>query len=206
MKMKAYINIFKGLTALFVLLMMAYFQAWQNQTAWVYLGLHGSYGILWVLKSRFFPDKSWERSIHWLVGLGIWLALAFYLIAPWLLISRFIQHAGWFLAFCIFMFVLGVFLHIASDMQKFTALRIKPERLIQDGLFKRLRNPNYFGELLIYGSFALLSWHWIPFLVLAAYLGSYWIPKMLRKDRSLSRYPGFDEYKRKSKLFIPYLL
>ena len=30
---------------------------------------------------------------------------------------------------------------------------------------------NYFGELLIYSAFALLSMHWIPWLVLLAVLG-----------------------------------
>ncbi len=206
MRMKFYINIFKGLTAPFVLLMMAHFDAWGNKTAWVYLGLHGSYGAIWVLKSRFFPDKTWERRVGWLVGVGIWGALAFYLIAPLMLISRSVQNPGWYLALCISIFIIGVFLHIASDMQKFTALKINPENLIEDGLFKRVRNPNYLGELLIYASMALLSLHWAPFLVLGLYLVLYWIPNMLRKDRSLSRYPGFEEYKKRSKLFIPYLI
>ncbi|MDF1501257.1 MAG: methyltransferase, partial [Anaerolineales bacterium] len=83
---------------------------------------------------------------------------------------------------------------------------MKPEHLIQDGLFRRVCNPNYLGELLIYGSLALLSSHWAPFLVLAAYLTLYWIPNMLRKDRSLSRYPEFEAYKRRTKLFIPFLI
>jgi steroid 5-alpha reductase family enzyme len=206
MKMKVYINLFKGLTGIFILLMMAYFDAWRNQTAWVYLGLHGSYGVVWVLKSYFFPDRSWERKISWLLGLGIWIALACYLIAPYLLISEACQQAGWYLAVCITLFIVGIFFHIASDMQKFTALKMKPEHLIRDGLFKKVRNPNYFGELLIYGSLALLSYHWAPFLVLGLYLILYWIPNMLRKDRSLSRYGDFTEYKNNSKLFIPFLI
>lgn len=206
MRMKFYINIFKGLTAPFILLMMAHFDAWQNQSAWVYLGLHGSYGVLWVSKSRIFPDKSWERKISWLTGLGIWVALASYLIAPWMLISSGVQHPGWFLAIFIALFVLGAFLHFASDMQKYTALKSQPEHLIEDGCFKIVRNPNYFGELLIYGSLAALSLHWAPFVVLALYLALYWIPNMIRKDRSLSRYPGFEEYQKRSKLFIPYLI
>lgn len=206
LKMKSYINIFKGLTAVFVLAMLAYFDAWQNQTAWVYLGLHGSYGILWVLKSRFFPDKSWERPIRWYLGLGIWAALALYLVAPLLLIALSIQHPGWYLALCIAIFVIGIFLHIASDMQKFTALKIKPDHLITDGLYRHTRNPNYLGELLIYGAFALLSFHWIPFLILGLFISIYWIPNMIRKDRSLARYPDFEEYKQSSKLFIPFVV
>jgi hypothetical protein len=32
-----------------------------------------------------------------------------------------------------------------------------------------------------------------------------WLPNMYKKDKSLSRYPGLPAYKRKSKLFIPFL-
>ncbi len=37
--------------------------------------------------------------------------------------------------------------------------------LITDGFFARTRNPNYLGEMMIYGSFAALSMHWIPSMV-----------------------------------------
>jgi hypothetical protein len=32
------------------------------------------------------------------------------------------------------------------------------------------RNPNYLGEILIYASFAILSWHWLPSLVLGGWV------------------------------------
>lgn len=57
MKVKDAINLHKGLTFFFVLgLMLAY----QNFTlgAWVYLSLHSTYGFLWLLKDRIFPDLS----------------------------------------------------------------------------------------------------------------------------------------------------
>ncbi|MGD8632548.1 MAG: DUF1295 domain-containing protein [Anaerolineales bacterium] len=206
LKMKNYINIFKGLTAIFVLGMIAFFDAWQNPAAWIYLGLHGSYGIIWVLKSRFFPDKSWERKISWFLGLGIWAALSLYLIAPLMLISRSVHPPDWYLAVCIAIFVLGVFLHLASDMQKYTALKLEPNHLVKDGLFEHVRNPNYFGELLIYGALAMVSYHWAPFLILGLFITLYWVPNMIRKDRSLARYPEFEDYKQSSKLFIPFLV
>jgi hypothetical protein len=77
--------------------------------------------------------------------------------------------------------------------------------LITDGLFAYSRNINYFGELLIYGSFAALSMHWFPVLYLALFVGAYWMPRMLAKDKSLAKYPEFAEYKKRSALFIPYL-
>ena len=205
MKQKYFIDSHKGITFLAILLLMAYFNQWQNPTAWIYLALHGTYGILWVLKSRIFPDKQWETDRGLWYGLFIWAGLSLYWIAPFLLTSRGVQAPAWLLALCVSMYTLGVFLHFAADMQKHIELKYNPGHLITDGLMSRTRNPNYLGELLIYLSFSLLAVHWLPVLVLALYVAAAWFPFMLKKDKSLSRYPEFAEYKRKSKLFIPFL-
>ncbi|MEM8778910.1 MAG: steroid 5-alpha reductase, partial [Cyanobacteria bacterium P01_G01_bin.49] len=58
MKTKHPINLHKGLTLFVVLgLMIAYDNF--SLAAWVYLALHGSYGIMWLLKDQLYPDKSW---------------------------------------------------------------------------------------------------------------------------------------------------
>jgi steroid 5-alpha reductase family enzyme len=90
-------------------------------------------------------------------------------------------------------------------MQKHIALQLRPGRLITTGMVARCRNMNYFGELLIYLSFALLAMHWIPLLILLLVIVVVWLPNMRRKDRSLARYPEFEAYGRRSKLFIPFL-
>ena len=56
------INFQKGLTAPFVLALMALYGNFST-TAWVYLALHGSYGLLWLMKHKAFPDARWERRI-----------------------------------------------------------------------------------------------------------------------------------------------
>jgi steroid 5-alpha reductase family enzyme len=98
--------------------------------------------------------------------------------------------------------ILGVFLHYVSDAQKYFTLRYH-QGLIDDGLFARSRNTNYLGELLIYGSFALLSMHWQPFVVLAGFFFAIFLPNMHRKDQSLSRYDNFEAYRSRSGLLIP---
>jgi steroid 5-alpha reductase family enzyme len=102
------------------------------------------------------------------------------------------------------LFGLGVFLHFSSDMQKYTALKLNPGHLVMDGLFSKSRNMNYFGELMIYLSFALLSMHWIPLLFLFLFILIIWIPNMLKKDKSLSKYEEFKNYKTKTKIFLPF--
>jgi len=191
-------------------MLINFYSAFDNTTIWIYLGLHGTYGILWVLKSFIFPDKTWDQKTNFAYGLVILSGLSLYWISPWLIVSGYfnggdmIVAPNWLISIVIFMFGLGVFLHFSSDMQKHTILKTNPGTLISDGLFKRSRNINYFGELFIYLSFALLAMHWIPILILAVFMIIVWVPNMLRKDKSLSRYKEFEDYKNKSGMFFPF--
>jgi hypothetical protein len=205
MKQKHFIDSHKGATSLAVLILMAIYDQWHNPTAWVYLALHGTYGFLWVLKSRIFPDRQWEQSTGLGYGLVVWGGLTLYWIAPWLLTWRGVQAPPWYLGLCVSLYTWGVFFHFASDMQKHTSLKLKPG-LITEGLWSRCRNPNYFGELLIYLGFGLLAMHWAALVVIALFCAVVWVPNMRRKDRSLARYPEFASYKKRTKLLIPFVL
>ena len=94
---------------------------------------------------------------------------------------------------------------IAADAQKFFTLRAQPG-LITDGMFRYIRHPNYLGEMLVYGSFALMVWHWLPWLVLAIVWICVFAVNMVMKEASLSRYPGWGEYRRRSWWLLPFIL
>lgn len=205
LKINYFINSQKGLTFLAILGLMMLYHQWNNPTAWVYLALHGTYGWLWVFKSACFPDEQWHRPTSLWFGLVSWAALCLYWIAPWLLTSRGVQAPYAYLALCISLYALGVFLHFASDMQKYISLKLRPGELFSDGLWSHLRNPNYLGELLIYLSFAMLAMHWLAIAVLLLWIFGFWLPNMYRKDRVLAQLSGFKEYKQRSKMFIPFL-
>jgi protein-S-isoprenylcysteine O-methyltransferase Ste14 len=205
-KLNTFISIHKGATGLVVLGLIAIFQEWDNPTAWVYLALHGGYGILWGLKSYFFPDRSWESKVNWFYGAFVaWGSLTTYWAAPFLLIWRGVRAPLWFISGCILIYIIGVFFHFAADMQKTMGLNYRPGQLITDGIWALCRNPNYFGELLIYLAFALLAMHWLPIAIISLWVIFYWIPNMRRKDRSLARYAEFEAYRARTKLFIPYI-
>lgn len=205
MKLKFFIDTNKASTFLVIIALIAVYDQWSNTTAWVYLAMHGTYGFLWLVKSRVFPDMRWEQTTSLWFGLVSWVGLSLYWIAPWMIVSRGVEVPNWFLTVCISMYAFGVFLHFSSDMQKYVSLKLRPNQLIVDGLWGTVRNPNYLGELLIYSAFALLSIHWLPIGILMLWVFVIWIPYMRRKDRSLSRYPGFEEYKSRTKLLIPYI-
>ena len=205
MKQKHFIDIHKGLTAPVVFGLIWYFNQWENTTAWIYLALHGSYGIMWVFKSNIFPDKTWEAKCSIWYGLYIWGGLTLYWISPLIIMSHAVDNIPAFLSLCVAIFSIGVFFHYAADMQKHAHIKLKPGELITDGLMTRCRNTNYFGELLIYLSFALLSRHWIPIAVLMLFMIIIWFPNMRRKDKSLSRYVEYEEYKKRTSLLLPFL-
>jgi protein-S-isoprenylcysteine O-methyltransferase Ste14 len=204
---KYYIDSHKGLTGPFVLALIAYYHAWDNVLAWIYFGLHGTYGLLWILKSRYFGDKNWERPVPFWMGAGTWLILSFYWISPWLIVTnRNHPIAPWLIGVCIATYSLGVFMHFASDMQKHLSMKYRRGTLLTDGLWGLCRNPNYLGELLIYLGFTALPMHWLPLSALVVVIAAVWVPNMRRKDKSLSRYPDFAEYKAHTKLIIPYVV
>ena len=77
--------------------------------------------------------------------------------------------------------------------------------MIAEGFFSRTRNPNYLGEILIYLGFFMLAQHWLPLLILGTFVSFVFVPNMLKKDKSLARYPEFAAYKRRSGLLLPKL-
>ncbi|MBV9877833.1 MAG: DUF1295 domain-containing protein [Verrucomicrobia bacterium] len=202
MKIITYINLHKILVAPIVLGLMWYFNNWSTE-AFIYLGLHGTYCALWLIKSALFPDRRFEEAQPPQIGLPfIFLPLAGYYLAPYFLISRHVILPPWLVGLVLCLYTIGIFLHYVSDAQKFYTLRLQ-RGLIEDGLFAYTRNPNYLGEVLIYFSFAILSSHWVPFAVLAAWTFGFFVRNMLNKDKSLSRYPEFAEYKLRSGLLFP---
>lgn len=197
------INLQKGATAFIVLGMMYYFNNF-SAAAWVYLALHGSYGFLWLLKDQLFPDRQWEVKISVPYATFVFLMLGLYWIAPYILISTHHQPHNATIAAAVALNMFGVMLHFSSDAQKYFTLKYK-QGLITEGLFSRCRNTNYLGELMIYSGFAILTETWIGFIGIAAFFSGAFIPNMLRKDRSLSRYPEFAAYKKRSGLFLPWI-
>lgn len=182
-----------------------------STAAWVYLAMHGSYGLVWIIKDITFPDPGWQPRITIGGGINAFLfVLGWYWVFGWLLISGTSQpdyplpDNAWY-CLCISLCILGSVIMIAADGQKYYTLRVK-RGLITDGMHKYIRHPNYLGEMMIYGSFALMVWHWIPVLVLAwVWLGLFAV-NMHMKEASMSRYPEWTDYRKRTWWLIPFVL
>jgi len=203
------INFQKGATFVFLGLLMWWYEN-TSTAAWVYLALHGSYGLVWLLKDAHFPDPGWQNKVTIGGGLVAFFGVLFwYWVIGWLLISQpqtpiYPLPGPIWLALCISLCVLGCVIMIAADAQKFYTLKYR-KGLISEGIYRRVRHPNYLGEIMIYGSFGLLAWHWLAAVILVAVWLLVFAPNMVAKEQSLSRYPEWQDYKKRSGWLLPFL-
>ena len=202
------INFQKGGTFVFLLALMWHYGNFSTG-AWIYLALHGGYGLVWLIKDVAFPDPSWQKRVTIAGGImSFLLVLALYWVIGWMMIAHPtpeypLPQPAWF-ALCITLCLLGCVIMIAADAQKYYTLKLR-RGLITDGMFRHVRHPNYLGEIMIYGAFGLMVWHWVPALILGwVWLGVF-APNMACKEASLSRHPGWAEYRARTGWLLPKL-
>ncbi|MEO0422705.1 MAG: DUF1295 domain-containing protein [Pseudomonadota bacterium] len=203
-KMAWVINLQKGGTLPFTLALMAWFDN-DSVAAWTYAGLHGSYGVIWLLKDRYFPDIAWERRVSLGGALMMLLTVLMpYWLAPYLLIADGLgrQPAAAMLGTAVFVYAIGVVLMMGADAQKYFTLRHRAG-LITDGFFTHVRHPNYLGEMLLYASFALVAGHWLPWLVLAWVWGALFATNIAYKEARMARHPEWAAYRARTGLLLP---
>lgn len=202
------LNLHKAGTGAVVAAMMWWYRN-NGPTAWAYLAMHGTYGLVWLFKDTFYRDKAWDAPSTLGSFLFMVIGLAtFYWQTPLLVISSKRELPTPVLGGCFALYIIGMIFHHGSDVQKHATLSVK-KGLITDGFFSICRNPNYLGEILIYSSFNIMAsvsdfwfmpWAWCTYV-----WGTLFLPNWLKKDRSLSRHPGFKEYKSRVPLILPRL-
>jgi protein-S-isoprenylcysteine O-methyltransferase Ste14 len=111
------------------------------------------------------------------------------------------EKIGWL----IILYVSGVSLMYASDAQKNFVRKVRPG-LIDHGLFGITRNPNYLGEVMLYGSFGLLVDQPFGYAILLTTWSILFMIFMAKKEASLRRKDGWAAYSKRSWMFLPKLV
>lgn len=111
---------------------------------------------------------------------------------------------------------IGVAVEIIADAQKSAAKKVDANRFVDTGLYRLVRCPNYFGEVLMWtGSFSICFgacctlWQWI--IASLGYLGIIYVMFSgarrleLRQAEIYGKDPEFQNYIKKTPLLIPFL-
>ena len=110
--------------------------------------------------------------------------------------------------------IIGLILETASDLQKNAAKKKNPGRFVDTGLFRLVRCPNYFGEMLFWTGVFIMgfgsntgAWQWTAALL--GYIGIIYVMFSgarrleMRQNRIYGDDPEYQAYVKKVPIMIP---
>ncbi|MFM1800458.1 MAG: hypothetical protein RLZZ117_2736 [Cyanobacteriota bacterium] len=201
------INTAKVLTIL-LLLSLAAVLGVRDMRQVVYLSLHVSYCLWWLLEQWFFPERGRQlftdrvgpvRFFLALLFIGVLYSLpgvlAFLNPAP-------ISFGTVALALALVLFSFGSLINTSADVQKMTAKTLGAG-LVADGIWRRIRHVNYFGDLLRYLSFAVVAGNAWAYVVPALVCLLYGQRIVVKEKHMSEKYPEFAAWQQRSARLIP---
>lgn len=197
------INAQKTGTIIIMYILMIYYNNY-SLGAYIYLALHGTYGLIWFLKDMVFPDKSFQTYLT-IPGTLMTVAL---LLMYWFIGFEMMSGLGdqnpsgkkIFISFLLYIF--GTVLMMLSDFQKFLEINIYKQKLVNSYFLGINRNTNYLGEMMIYLTFAMINGRIEGFLFLAVVWVFAFSLRIYMKELSLSQKNGYELYKKKSYIIL----
>lgn len=173
----------------------------------IYLCLHVSYCLWWLLEQWFFPTR--KEIFNEPIGVGgfiftlLFVGL-FYALPGYLAFTNPLPISAIAIAIAIPLYIFGTLINTSADVQKLTAKQYGAG-LVQDGVWRFARNINYFGDLLRYLSFSVVagsSWAYlVPGTIALLYL-----QRISQKEQAMSgKYGEYAAYQQSSSRLIPFL-
>ncbi len=177
-----------------------------NETRHLLLFIFNLVVFLRILITMFYLIK---RHIPWEEAFSIPFAFAVYYIGFALLGYKSQRSIDFIDIIAIGIFILGSYVNTGSELSRDAWKRnpLHKGQLYTKGLFKYAMHINYFGDLLWVTGYAILTRNWYSVLIpifLFCFFAFYNIPKL---DSYLASKYGqqFDEYKKRTKKFIPFI-
>ena len=133
---------------------------------------------------------------------------------PLFLAQRTVEPDLGVLAFAgVVLFVIGLVLETVADIQlaAFKRDTVNQNKIMQSGLWRYSRHPNYFGETLVWIGFLLIAletpWGWLaivsPLTLLWVLLGPLGVGLVERRMKK-KRPEAFEDYSRRTSVFVPW--
>ena len=201
------INVAKIVT-IFCLITLAFVYGINGERQIIYLCLHISYCLWWLLEQWLFPQR---RQQLFTEKVGI-LTLAIVI----LFVGVFYCLPGYFaftnpnpvsyltIAITLPLYIFGSLINTGADVQKMVA-KSMGGGLVKDGIWRSVRHINYLGDLMRYTSFSLIAGNWWAFL-LPGIITLLYVQRINQKEQSMvNKYSDFVAYQQNSSRLLPWL-
>ena len=157
-----------------------------------------------------------KEDVPFGVKIAIWITCAIlYVLQVLPVLYRYSNDSGsnaWVYIGTVIMFC-GMTLETAADYQKNMAKKKNPKRFVDTGLYRMVRCPNYFGEMLFWtgvflsGIGAVTGWQWL--LTSLGYVGIIFVMFSgarrleIRQNKNYGNDPEYQEYVKTVPILIP---
>lgn len=175
----------------------------------IYLCLHVSYCMWWLVEQWFFPQRRqqiFQEPVGGAVGLiGILLFTGvFYSLPGYLAFTNPVPLSFTTAAIALPLYIFGSLINTSADIQKLAAKQWGAS-LVNDQIWRFSRNINYFGDLLRYLSYSILAGSPWAYL-LPGTIALLYLQRIAQKEQAMSvKYANFAEYQQSSTRLIPFI-
>ena len=172
----------------------------------LYLSLHVSYCVWWLLEQLLFPSRRKQLFTEQLGLVSLIAAILyvgiFYCLPGWLAMANKDPISTTATVVGLVLYIFGSLINATADTQKLEA-KDRGADLVESGIWRRLRYVNYLGDLMRYSSFAVIagsSWAWLlPISVLLLYVQRIGV----RENIMAKKYSEFEVYRQNSWRLLP---
>ena len=174
----------------------------------IYLCLHISYCLWWLLEQWFYPSRRQHLFNEPIGAFGFIFILllvgAFYALPGYLAFTNPVPLSTTAAAVALPLYIFGSLVNASADVQKLTAKQWGAG-LVKDGIWRFSRHINYFGDLLRYISFSVVAGVLWAYLVPGAITLLY-LQRIFEKEQAMSeKYSDYAEYQQSSTRLIPFI-
>lgn len=174
----------------------------------IYLCLHISYCLWWLLEQWFYPQRR-QQLFNAPIGvagfvLTLLLVGVLYALPGYLAFTNPLPLSLTAAAVALPLFIFGSLINTSADVQKTTAKQYGAG-LVREGIWRFARNINYLGDLLRYLSFSVIAgsaWAYLVPGIVALISGQ----RILQKEATMpDKYLEYSEYQATSARLIPFI-
>lgn len=201
------INVAKAVTIL-CLITLAIIYGVHDQRQVIYLCLHVSYCLWWMVEQWLFPLRR-EQIFTEKVGLPIFIVVllfvgVFYALPGYFAFTN--PHPITYLTIAIALplYIFGSLINTGADVQKMVA-KDMGVGLVKEGVWRSVRHVNYLGDLMRYTSFSIVAGSLWAFL-LPGVITLLYLQRINQKEKSMAaKYPDFATYQESSSRLLPWI-